>query len=569
MTYTYKLARRLARLRKGAVLLVPFLAAACAAGEPTAINQSPTDDGNEGPVAVSPRQVILEGSRGVLFKAFESLIPGSSQVTSIEWTTSGGTIDASGSYKPTSTGAFKVVGRRKGNPHNQPDTSIVVVVPPQPTIVAIDVTPSTATVGGGLQQQFTAVGRLSDGTEATIGVDWTAAGGTIDAGGLYTAGRTAGTYKVIATHVTTQLADTAIVTVPPATLTSITMTPGSVSLGAGQGQQFSVSGRLSDGTTTATVPVAYTATGGTISVTGYYKAGSASGTYRVIATAEGGKADTSSVSISGTTSQPPPPPGGLWLDEDFSRYTSLDHYKSNPFGWNVTPPSWAHQEQFTWGPGYNGSKQSLQYNWPGVDRATTCGSDYAITTIYKAPSVQELWMEFVHQYAATFNTNTTNVGGTCSFGEYKMLLMWRPNGDRFDLVNGHGGYAWWSGHPQSPAATDTPTQNCSGTGAGGNCDVPALGTGESAMLWDGQWHVYRVHIKFNSAQGVKDGIYQIWVDGRLVKDVRNIDMTNFMTGVWTNRLVSIMLGSNSNSGTSGPTYTRWGRLRVWTSNPGW
>jgi hypothetical protein len=567
MTYTFKLARRLARLRHGAAVLLPILAAACAAGEPTPPDTTSTDTGDNGQVALNPREVTLEGSQGVLFRAFESLIPGSGQVTSIEWTTTGGSIQSNGSYAPSSAGAFKVVGRRRGNPHNTPDTSVVVVVPPQPTVVAVELTPSTATVGGGLQQQFTAVGRQSDGIEVLIGVTWTATGGTIDAGGLYTAGFTAGTYRVIATHVTTNLADTAVVTVPPATLTSITLTPGSVSLGAGQGQQFSVSGKLSDGTSTATVPVAYTATGGSISVSGYYTAGSSGGTFRVIATAQGGKADTSSVSI--TSSAPPPPPPGLWLDEDFSRYTSMDHYKSNPFGWNVTPPSWAHQEQFSWGPGYNGSKQSLQYNWPGVDRATTCGSDYAITSIYKAPQVPEVWIEFVHQYATTFNTNTTNVGGTCNFGEYKMLLLWRSVGDRFDLVNGHGGYSWWSGNPQSPYAVSTSTTPCSQAGSGGNCEVTALGKGTSAMRWDGQWHVYRVHIKFNSAQGVKDGVFQIWVDGQLVKDLRNIDMTNYSNGLWTNRLQSIMLGSNSNSGTSQPTYTRWGRVRVWTGSPGW
>lgn len=312
MTYTYKLARRLARLRNGTALVLPLLAA-CAAGDPVSpTDNPPTDSGPDGLVAISPRQVTLEGSQGVLFRAFESLIPGSSQVTSIEWTTTGGTIDAGGSYTSSGTGAFKVVGRRKGNPHNPPDTSIVVVVPPQPTLVRIDLTPATATVGGGLQQQFAVVGRRSDGTEVPIGVNWSATGGTIDAGGLYTAGRIAGTYKVIATHVTTGLADTSIVTVPSATLAGITLSPSSVSLGAGQGRQFSATGRLSDGTT-ASVPVAYSATGGAISVNGYYSAGSTGGTFRVVATAQGGKADTSSVTITATA----PPPSSVLFNADF------------------------------------------------------------------------------------------------------------------------------------------------------------------------------------------------------------------------------------------------------------
>jgi hypothetical protein len=313
MTFTFKLARRLARLRSVPALLVPVLAA-CAAGEPTSISSDvPTDPTADGPVALSPREVTLEGTQHVLFRAFESLIPGSSQVTSIEWTATGGMIAGDGSYTPTATGAFKVVGRRKGNPNNPPDTAIVVVVPPQPTVVGLILNPTTATVGGGLQQQFTVVGRLSDGTEVPVGVTWATNGGTIDEGGLYTATRTAGTYRVIATHATSSLADTAVVTVPAATLTSITLTPGSTSLSAGQGQQFSVTGRLSDGTVTSSVPVAYSATGGSVSVSGYYTAGSTGGSYRVVATAAGGKADTSAVSITTSSTST----GSVWYSADF------------------------------------------------------------------------------------------------------------------------------------------------------------------------------------------------------------------------------------------------------------
>ncbi|HZE74812.1 MAG TPA: hypothetical protein VE091_05850, partial [Gemmatimonadales bacterium] len=299
-----KLARRLARLKTGPALLLPFLAA-CAAGEPTGIT-SPTDTpanspvtaAVDGPVAVNPRQVTLEGNQRVLFRAFESLAPGSSQVSSIEWTATGGTIGTDGSYSSTSTGSFRVVGKRKGNPKNPPDTSVVTVVPPQPSLIGIEISPSAATVGAGLQQQFSVVGLQSDSTQVPVGVTWTGTGGSIDAGGLYTAASTSGSYRVIATHVTTGLADTATVTVPGgASLSSITLSPGTVSLNAGQGQQFSVTGHMSDGTT-ASVPVTYAATGGSVSATGAYTAGSTAGSFRVIATAQGGLADTSAVTIS-------------------------------------------------------------------------------------------------------------------------------------------------------------------------------------------------------------------------------------------------------------------------------
>jgi len=311
MTYTYKLARRLARMRRGPSLLLPFLAA-CAAGEPTGIT-SPTDTpenqpsataSTDGPVAVSPRKVTLERGQHIVFRAFTSLTPGSSQVTSIEWTATGGTIASDGSYTPAATGTFSVIGKRKGNPKNPSDTATVDVVPPQSTLVGVRITPATAMVAGGMQQQFTAVGLQSDATQVPIGVTWTATGGAIDAGGLFTAGTAPGSYMVIASHAT-GFADTAAVTVPGATLTSITLSPSTVSLNAGQTQQFSVTGTLSDGSTAA-VPVAYDATGGIISAAGTYTAGTTAGTFSIIATAPDGHADTSSVAIASAPTPPAP-----------------------------------------------------------------------------------------------------------------------------------------------------------------------------------------------------------------------------------------------------------------------
>ncbi len=580
MTFTHRLARRLARLRRGSACLIPLLVAACAAGEPTTISSTDNslDNGTDGPIAISPRQVTLEGTQGVLFRAFESLIPGSSQVTSIEWTASGGTIDPNGNYSSTSTGAFKVVGRRKGNPHNPPDTSIVVVVPPQPTLIAVEITPSTATVGGGLQQQFSVFGRLSDGREVPVGVTWTATGGTIDASGLYTAGRTAGTYPVIATHITTGLVDTAVVTVPQATLTSITISPSSVSLTAGQGQQFAVSGRLSDGTTTASVPSAFTATGGTVSVSGYYTAGSTSGTFRVIATAQGGLADTSTVTISGSVAPPPTLSGGLWLNEDFSTYGgSTATWKSNPRGWMIgSAPSWFHQEKIFIDTQqlYNGHP-TLRYDWPGPAGGGGwggCETDPAIVADYLAPNAREVWIEVAHKFRNDFNAQGPGCG---SYG-YKFLLMWRPTGDRFDIVNGNVG-KWWSGGPQNPPYSGTAycdSNGCYCSGFDSNCRW-GYGPNQSQYLpnvpgtqWDGLWHIYRVHLRISSSATTADGLFEVWVDGK--QTVGKYNMTNATAaGTWSGRLSEIFLGSNSNSGTYTATQTWWGHLKVWTANPGW
>ncbi len=312
--------------------------------------------------------------------------------------------------------------------------------------------------------------------------------------------------------------------------------------------------------------VDYRATAGTVTERGLYVA-PATGDTGAVTARHGALTNTIRVVVvsGGTTDSGATRParGGLWLDENFSRYASAEHYRRNPFGRLANTPRWFNQSRIALdsAEGYDGSPQSLRYDWWG-NGASGCGKDITIATSYKAPPVSEVWIEAVHKFATTFNTNVIGRGGACKFGEYKFLLLWRPIGDRFDLINGKLGREWWSTNPETPGFGAPPM--CSGSNY--NCRVPALG---SNPLWDGQWHVYRVHIRFNSARGVPDGVFELWVDGRLVKSRRRVDMTNSRSGKWSNRLSEIFLGSNSNSGTGQPTHTWWGRLRVYTSDPGW
>jgi len=85
--------------------------------------------------------------------------------------------------------------------------------PPPKTLVGIVVTPAAVSVAAGAVAQFSAYGRWSDGDSTIVPVNWQATGGTITAGGLFTAGTTAGTWQIIATHATLAHADTAMVTV--------------------------------------------------------------------------------------------------------------------------------------------------------------------------------------------------------------------------------------------------------------------------------------------------------------------------------------------------------------------
>jgi hypothetical protein len=178
------------------------------------------------------------------------------------------------------------------------DSALVEITPAPDSeaVQAVVLTPAVDTLVPGGTATFTAVGRLADGTAASVDVTYSATGGTISASGLYAAGSQTGTYRVIATAAAVDLADTARITIVPPTLQDVVLTPSSASLAPGGTQQFAASGVFSDGTTEP-VSVTFNAAGGTITASGLYTAGSAAGSYRVVATSASGPADTSNVAI--------------------------------------------------------------------------------------------------------------------------------------------------------------------------------------------------------------------------------------------------------------------------------
>ena len=108
----------------------------------------------------------------------------------VTWSATGGTVNAAGLYTAGSTpGSFRVVAVRQGDA-SKADTSTVKIAAPPPgvTLTAVELTPSTVSLTTGATQQFAAVGRMSDNSTASVAVSYTATGGTVTSGGLYTAG---------------------------------------------------------------------------------------------------------------------------------------------------------------------------------------------------------------------------------------------------------------------------------------------------------------------------------------------------------------------------------------------
>jgi len=292
MTYKHKLARRLAISRTLKMVPVLLLLAACndeATAPDTGLPQL-TDVTTVVPAAatIQTNQEIRFRTRGAGGKLVSA---------GLTWKSSGGSITADGVFSASSPGTYKVVGR--GHGHQRPDTSTVTVVPPPSDVVGIQNSPRTASLEPGASRTFAAKALLADGSSSVVGVTWDATGGSIDAGGVYQAGSTGGTFAIVATWVGGAMADTAQVTIAPPgtdpTLTQVIVRPSMYSLQTAGTKQFRAYGRNSLGDSVA-VQATFSATGGTISPSGVYTAGATAGTYRVIASASG-LADTAPVTL--------------------------------------------------------------------------------------------------------------------------------------------------------------------------------------------------------------------------------------------------------------------------------
>jgi hypothetical protein len=366
MTYTFKLARRLAVSRTLSMLPVILVLVACSGSDATAPQDTPANLPESGiygwrprestPVAVniSPSSVTLETNQLIQFKALGRNRAGNDIVAHVSWTTTGGTILPDGRFSAAAVGTYQVMGRTRTRADvDVVDTSVVTVVRRQVGLVGIELTPDTVTLTSRVSQSFSAVGRLRLGGVTPVGVNWTATGGSVDGAGNYVAGDTAGTYLLIATNTSGTLADTATITIaappslpppadsaaptpptipvtpaPPApepppdpepspapVLDKVTLLPTSVTLAARASRQFVAFGHTVTGDSVA-VEVVFAATGGTVNPNGLFTAGSTAGNFKVIARAAG-LADTSTVTVtvplgSGTGVGIPFGPFGLW-----------------------------------------------------------------------------------------------------------------------------------------------------------------------------------------------------------------------------------------------------------------
>jgi uncharacterized protein YjdB len=242
-------------------------------------------------VSVSPTSASLQTGAT---QQLTATVTGSSNAA-VNWTSTAGTVSASGLYTaPATAGTYTVTATSSADTSKSASSTITVTAPPP---IVVTMSPPSVALQTSATQQFTA---SITGTSNTA-VTWTATAGTVSAAGLYTAPATAGTYTVRATSVADPskfaVATVTVTATPPPV--GVTVSPTTASLQTGATQQFTA-----NVTGTSNTAVTWTATGGTVSAAGLYTAPATAGTYTVTATsiADTMKSDSSTV----TVTAPPP-----------------------------------------------------------------------------------------------------------------------------------------------------------------------------------------------------------------------------------------------------------------------
>jgi hypothetical protein len=529
-------------------------------------------------VILTPASVSLPTGSTRQFSVSGVWSDGGTAAPAVTYSATGGTVTASGLYTAGSTtGSYRVIATEQGG--TLADTCAVTIT--AATLTQLVLAPPTVSLPAGVTQQFTVSGVWSNGSTATPVVTYGATGGSITAGGLYTAGNTPGTYRVIATQQGGTLADTSAVTVTAATLTQVILSPPSATVSTGSTQQFSVSGVWSDGGN-AIPPVSYTATGGTITAGGLYTAGNTTGNYRVISTQQGGTlADTSTVVVTASTATVLFQEGfedsnagargwfdlaGAWpLSSTEHAPGASTHSLEWHFGVGVVSPvNGGGRHDFTPSDGVYLSyyvKQSA--NWGGSGATYDPHMFYILTNVDVpvpggAPGLSRTHLTLYNEL-----NYVTGSGGSRAHAAMQDALNINPAYLNQDVSPGHSpttedrAIAGYNGQPESGFAY-WDTYLSGGLYFNGKwwaSNFPAPGTLVMTDATKNSWHHVETYYQLNTIVGgigQRDGVLQYWFDGMLLVDRHDI---YYRTGKYPNmKFTQFIMGPymSPNGGTGSP-----------------
>jgi hypothetical protein len=186
-------------------------------------------------IIVTPDQsTVLVGEQRT-FTAVGQLPDSTNTAIAVKWKATGGTITEAGVYRAGDVpGTYRIIAtNRRGSVADTVPVTIDAAepaAPPAPVATSLVLKPGSLVLSTDGTAQFAAFGRTEAGDSIAVDVAFDATGGTISSTGLFSAGSTPGTYRVIATA--SALADTSVVTLA-STSGGETPPPDETALGAG------------------------------------------------------------------------------------------------------------------------------------------------------------------------------------------------------------------------------------------------------------------------------------------------------------------------------------------------
>lgn len=259
-------------------LLTALILAAC---DPTPVPTPPTPE-LPGPLATldiraSAATVTVGGT--VLFTVVGHDAKGNAVEVSPAWSaSSGGAIDDAGRFAAgTVAGTFPeaITVTSAGI-----SARATVTITPG-ALMAIHLTPASATLAVDTRTQFLSTGEDAFGNPIAMAPAWgvAAGGGTITSDGLFTAGNTSGVFPATIRATQAGISGKATVSIVGGQLATMAITPRAAHLAPGGTFQFTVAGADADGNALSVMPSWSTSAAGTISSTGRFTAGTIAGVF--------------------------------------------------------------------------------------------------------------------------------------------------------------------------------------------------------------------------------------------------------------------------------------------------
>ena len=236
---------------------------------------------------VVPDTVSIDPLGDVHFQAYGRTMSGDSVGVLVQWSASMGSITSDAVYTAdTSSIDATVTAQLGGGTDAVPLLSSATVR--KRRIVALLLSPSAVTLQPAGVQQFSTLAVRAVGDTVSIAPTYTATGGTITSGGLYTAGTTLGTYRVIASR-PSGVFDSATVTIAQVPVASVSVNPAAANVPVGGTSQLTATAKDAAGNVLTGRAVTWSSDApavATVSATGLVS-GVTAGSAHITATSEG------------------------------------------------------------------------------------------------------------------------------------------------------------------------------------------------------------------------------------------------------------------------------------------